>query len=216
MTAADTGTARPNLSVLLPEGWVRVATGPNREADVRHIAAQAVLGFEPQRRDMARVRVRNMLDDAVRQAQERGLYEVWLPIAPTAGFHLPMSFAVGPLPKQPADGANVQDTLLGLSSATPGALAVEISGVLGVRTIADRDAVSDAAGELVTPAVRLVSYIVSPTPDVGEWTVFTASLFRPDGPEADEIMDALEVLADSMMATVRIEAAGGIEPGATE
>lgn len=216
MTPADTDIARPNLALLLPEGWVAVSTGPNREADVRGIASQAVLAFEPQRRDMARVRVRNMLDDAVRQAQERGLYEVWLPIAPTAGYHLPMSFAVGPLPKQPADGANVQDILLGLSAAAPGAMAVEVSGVLGVRTVADREAVSDATGELVTPAVRLVSYVVSPTPDFDEWTVFTASLFRPDGPESDEIMEALEVLADSMMATVHIEASVGIEPGASE
>lgn len=205
MTVTETSPLRPRISLLLPEGWVRISTGPDRESDVRKVASQAVLGVEPQRRDMARVRVRNMLDDAVRQAHDRGLYEVWLPIAPTAGYNIPASFAVGPLPKPPADGANVHDTLLGLSAATPGSQAVEISRALAVRTVAEREAVHDAAGELQTPAVRLVSYIVSPTPVFGEWTVFTASLFVPEGPESDAIMDALEVLTDSMMATVSIE-----------
>ena len=205
MTAAETGVAHPQISLLLPEGWVRISPGPNRESEVRQIASQAVLGVEPQRRDMARVRVRNMLDDALRQAHDRGLYEVWLPIAPTAGYNIPASFTVGPLPKPPADGANVQDNLLGLSAATPGSLAVEVSGALAVRTVADREAVHSAAGDLETPAVRLVSYIVSPTPEFGEWTVFTASLFVPDGPESDAIVDALEVLSDSMMATVTIK-----------
>lgn len=185
---------------------MQIPTAGDREALVRKVASQAVLHVEPQRRDMARVRVRNMLDDAVRRAAERSLYEVWLPIAPTSGYSIPASFAVGPLPKPPADGASVQDTLLGLTAATPGAQAVEISGALAVRTVADRPAVVDAKGELTAPAVRLVSYIVSPSEAFADWMVFTASLFAPEVPDAEAIMAALEILADSMMATVRIEA----------
>ncbi len=204
MTVAAEGAPRPRLSLLLPEGWVRVTTGADHETQVRQIASQAALGIEPGKRDMARVRLRGMLGDAVRQAAERGLFEVWLPIAPTSGYSIPASFAVGPLPKPPADGASVHDTLLGLSSAAPGSQAVEISGALAVRTVADRAAVLDDAGQLATPAVRLLSYIVSPTPEYGDWTVFTASLFVPDGPDAAEILAALEFFADSMMATVQI------------
>lgn len=204
MTAAAGGTPRPRLSLLLPEGWVRVSTGPDRESQVRQIASQAAAGIEQSRRDMARVRLRGMLGDAVRQAAERGLFEVWLPIAPTSGYSIPASFAVGPLPKPPAERASVHDTLLGLSAATPGSQAVDISGALAVRTVADRPAVLDDAGALATPAVRLVNYIVSPTPEYGEWTVFSASLFVPDGPDAAEILAALEFFADSLMATVQI------------
>lgn len=185
---------------------MQVSTSGDRDGVIRKVASQAVLNVEPQRRDMARVRVRNMLDDAIRQASERDLYEVWLPIAPTSGYSIPASFAVGPLPRPPADGASVQDTLLGLSAASPGAQAVEISGALAVRTVSDRAAVHDAKGELEVPAVRLVSYIVSPTNKFADWTVFTASLYVPGIAEVDVMMTALETFADSMMATVMITA----------
>lgn len=207
MSAIDDATQRPRLSVLLPEGWVRIATGEGRDAVIRQIASRAVVGVDPQRRDMARVRVRNMLDDTLKTASDRGLFEVWLPIAPTSGYSIPASFAVGPLPKPPAPDASVQDTLLGLSAATPGAQAVEIAGAVAVRTVADRAAVLSSTGELEAPPVRLVSYIVSPSETYPDWTVFTASLFVPEGPESASIVEALEILADSLMATVRIEKA---------
>lgn len=83
--------------------------------------------------------------------------------------------------KPPASGASVRRSS---ASARPRPeQAVEISGALAVRTVADRAAVLDDAGQLATPAVRLLNYIVSPTPEYGDWTVFTASLFVPDGPE---------------------------------
>ena len=207
MTATDSSTIRPKLTVLLPEGWVRIATGEGRDAVIRQVASRAVVGVEPQRRDMARVRVRNMLDDTLKSATDRGLFEVWLPIAPTSGYSIPASFAVGPLPQSPAAGATVQDVLLGLSAATPGAQAVEIAGVVAVRTVADKSAVIGSTGELEAPPVRLVSYIVSPSEAYPDWTVFTASLFVPEGRESAAIVEALEILADSLMATVRIEKA---------
>lgn len=206
MTGSET-TAPPPLRLLLPEGWVRLRLDDSSAGSIQTIVARAVAGVEPSRRDMTRVMLRRRLQAAVDEAAERQVYELWLPVAPTAGVSMPASVAVAALPRRPDPGRSAVEVLLGFTASSPGAIAVEIGGALGVRITVDRPERRDAFGELEAPPTRLVNYIVSPAGGRAEWLVFTASLMIPEGEESEALLTALEFVVDSMMATVSFEEA---------
>jgi hypothetical protein len=192
----------PRLSVLLPQGWVALHLDDRAADEVKRIVTQVMASIAPDKSDLARPRLRSMLQSLVEQSQERGVWEVWLPIAATAGIHIPASIAVAPLPQQPPSGLSVQDTLLSMSAASPGARALTVGGALAVRTVADRPLQRDEGGEVTAPAARIVNYIVSPSGQRRQWITFTASLFVPDTEDSAQIVDALEFLFDALMASV--------------
>ncbi|WP_243075612.1 hypothetical protein [Microbacterium sp. SS28] len=199
--------AAPRLTMLLPEGWVRLAVSDDPSESVQRILDRALAGVDRARRDMARVTLRRRLQSALGDAAERGVYELWLPIAPTSGVTMPASVAIAALPTQPDPARAVAEVLVGFSASAAGALAVEIGGALGVRIAVDVPERHDAAGELEAPPTRLVNYIVSPARPGGEWLVFTASLMIPDIEQSADVLAALEFVIDSMMATVEFEEA---------
>lgn len=194
--------AAPRLTVLVPQGWVVLHLDHRADDEVRGIVDHVMASVASDKRDLARPRLRTMLANLVAGGRERGAWEVWLPIAATGGIHLPMSVAVAPLPRQPSGAQTVQETLLSLSAASPGARAVTVDGALAVRTVVDQPVQRDESGEITSPAVRLVSFIVSPSPGRPQWITFTASLFVPGTDDAAQIVDALELLFDALMASV--------------
>ncbi|MBH0129508.1 hypothetical protein [Salinibacterium sp. NK8237] len=195
-------SAAPRIAVLLPPGWVVLHMDARASDEVKSIVTHVMQTVAPDKRDLARARLRAMLQNLVAKSQDSGVWEVWLPISETAGIHIPASVAVAPLPKQPAAGGTVHDTLLSLSAASAGSRAVTVGGVLAVRVVADRLAHYDEAGELTAPATRLVNYIVSPTSPGQPWITFTASLFVPGTSDSAEIVEALEFLCDALMSSV--------------
>ncbi|MHA6667525.1 hypothetical protein ACX3O0_01515 [Homoserinimonas sp. A447] len=190
------------MSVLLPQGWVALHLDDRATDEVRRIVTQVMASVAADKRDLARPRLRSMLQNLVDQSREAGVWEVWVPIAATAGIHIPASIAVAPLPRQPSGALSVQDTLLSMSAATTGARATTVGGALAVRTVADRPLQRDDAGEVTAPAARIVNYIVSPTTGRRQWITFTASLFVPDTEDSAQIVEALEFLFDALMASV--------------
>ncbi|MHA6694143.1 hypothetical protein [Homoserinimonas sp. A520] len=190
------------MSVLLPQGWVALHLDDRATDEVRRIVTQVMASVAADKRDLARPRLRSMLQNLVDQSREAGVWEVWVPIAATAGIHIPASIAVAPLPRQLSGALSVQDTLLSMSAATTGARATTVGGALAVRTVADRPLQRDDAGEVTAPAARIVNYIVSPTTGRRQWITFTASLFVPDTEDSAQIVEALEFLFDALMASV--------------
>lgn len=195
----------PRLTLLLPEGWVRLATTGDTAEAVGRIVDRSLAGIDARRRDVARLTLRRRLEAAVAEASDRGVYELWMPIAPTSGVSMPASVAVARLPSQPDPGRPVAETLIGLSASAAGAIAVEIAGVLGIRVVVDQPARLDATGEIEAPPTRLVNYIVSPLAAGGEWLVFTASIMVPEGDDGPDLLRALEFAIDGMMATVSVQ-----------
>ncbi|GAA2002291.1 hypothetical protein [Microbacterium ulmi] len=195
----------PRIAMLLPEGWVRIPIAGEGTTSVDDIVRRAVARIDPRRRDLARVTLRTRLEEAVRGAERRGLHELVMPVAETNGVFMPVSLAIGPLPRQPSALRSVEDVLVGFASATPGALAVEIGGALGIRFLVDQPARNDASGALEAPPVRLASYIVSPGPGHPEWLVFSASIMIPDAENSAELVAVMEFVVDSLLATVAFE-----------
>ncbi|MBH0053702.1 hypothetical protein I6E74_05890 [Salinibacterium sp. SWN139] len=201
-TNAPPRSVAPGIAALLPPGWVVLHMDARASDEVKSIVTHVMQTVTPDKRDIARARLRAMLQNLVAKSQDSGVWEVWLPISETAGIHIPASVAVAPLPKQPAAGATMHDTLLSLSAASAGSRAVTVGGVLAVRVVADRLAQYDETGELTAPATRLVNYIVSPTAPGQPWITFTASLFVPGTSDSAEIVEALEFLCDALMSSV--------------
>lgn len=199
--------SRPRLSLLVPEGWVRIPLDDGAAQAVASIVARVAAGTDRTRRDLVRVTLRRRLEAVVAEAAERRVFELWMPVAPTAGVSIPASVAVASLPRQPDPGRPVVETLLSFTASAPGAIAVEIGGVLGVRILVDQPERRDAAGELEAPPTRLVNYIVSPARPGEDWLVFSASIMIPDGEDSGALLAALEFVVDSMMATVVFEEA---------
>jgi hypothetical protein len=203
----DAATRRPRLRLLLPEGWVRIPLDERAPQAVSAIVARVVAGVDRTRRDLVRVTLRRRLDAAVTVASERGVYELWMPVAPTAGVSIPASVAVAALPHPPSPGRPLLETLLSFSAGAPGAIAVEIGGVLGIRIVVDQPEQLDDAGEIAAPPTRLVSYVVSPAHGSEDWLVFSASIMIPEAEDSAALLAALEFVIDSMMATVTFEEA---------
>lgn len=205
MTVAAAG--RPRLSLLVPEGWVRIPLDDRAPQAVASIVARVAADADRSKRDLVRVTLRRRLEAVVAEAAERRVFELWMPVAPTAGVSIPASVAVASLPRQPDPARPVTETLLSFSASAPGAIAVEIGGVLGVRIVVDQPERRDAGGDLEAPPTRLLNYIVSPARPGEDWLVFSASIMIPDFEESAPLLAALEFVIDSMMATVVFEEA---------
>ncbi|WP_137845688.1 hypothetical protein [Microbacterium sp. 2FI] len=198
MTPPD---ARPRISVVQPEGWVRLRIDDAIEAQIADLSATIARTAEPARRDLVRTQVRRALRDLASAASAHA-YEVWMPVAPTGGVTIPVTFTVGPMPAQPDPARDVADVLLAFAAGSAGARALEVGGRLAVRTAIDIAGVRDDAGAYTQFPRRRVIFTVSPAERGGEWLAFLAEIIAPDADEAAAITDAGEYFVDALMATV--------------
>ncbi|MEU1971675.1 hypothetical protein ABZ477_08455 [Microbacterium sp. NPDC019599] len=192
--------ARTRISVVQPEGWVRLRIDDDVEERIAELSAALARSAEPARRDLVRAQLRRSLRELADSARGRA-YEVWLPVGTTGGVTIPVTVTVGPLPTRPDPRRSIADVLLAMAAASPGARAVDVGGLLGVRTTDDIPGEQDAEGTYTSFPRRRVVYTVSPPAD-GEWLAFLAEIIVPDTDEADEIARASEFFVDALMATV--------------
>ena len=104
-------------------------------------------------------------------------------------------------PKPPTSATTMTDALLafaarGQSSAT------EVGGHLAVRQWSDALAVVDEKGKIRAPATRRVSYLIAP-PFGDRLLAITGSMLRPDIPDGEDAVAALELLFDAIAMTLR-------------
>lgn len=197
----------PAISLLLPEGWTRLRPDEDAAATVRGVVNEALRGVDARKRDLARAVLRPRLTAAVDEARERGVFEMWMPVAPTNGYTIPASVAVAALPAAPDPARTTEDVLLSYAVASAGTIAVEIGGAMGVRIVTDRAERRSTSGELEAPAVRLVSYIVGPTEAYPHWLGISASIVIPEIDDSRAIVAAVEFMIDSLLASVEFEGA---------
>lgn len=199
------GQPAPRFDMLLPEGWIRVPAGDDTTATVSDVLSDVLRGVDPRKRDLARAVMRPRIASALKEAGERGVFELWMPVAPTNGYTIPASVAVAALPKPPDPTRSPEDILLSYAASSPGTIAVEIGGAMGVRLLAERPERRSASGELEAPPVRLVSYLISPTEAYPHWLGFTASIMIPEVDESAAIVAAVEFMIDSLLASVEFQ-----------
>lgn len=196
-------STRIPYSIVLPPGWVRLAVTEPGDPKVMALATKLVAPMPPEQRPrMARI-LRDHLEASIAQARENNALDVYFPTEPVEGSPLPMSIVVAEaqLPAK-AQGASHTDALLHFGSK-PGAEAKSIDGRLAVRSIGRTDAILDDNGNVVTPATKRISYLVSTGGDAPALLLVVGSVVRLEADETGEFAEALEFLFDSMVTTIR-------------
>ena len=191
---------RTRIAVVQPEGWIRLRIDEDLDDRIVELSAVIARSAEPARRDLARAQLRRSLRELADRARSQA-YEVWIPVGSTGGVLIPVTMTVGPLPSQPDPSRPVSEVLLALASAWPGARAVDVGGLLGIRTTSDIPGEQDADGAYTSFPRRRVLHTVSPAPG-GEWLAFLAEIIVPDAADGGEIARAIEFFVDALMATV--------------
>ena len=192
-------TAPIEYRFVLPPGWVQIALDDSADKTVRDIARTAAAAVEPENRVVAESFLRDQLTSVVAQARANGGQDLYVPTAPVEGMPLPMSIVVSEI-IPPGDGARFSssDALVSFASRSADSTATTIDGQLAVRSSGVIPADDDR------PETRRLSYLVC-TPGPPRLMLITGAIVQLDLEGFDHIDSALELLFDSMTATIRFQ-----------
>lgn len=194
---------RTTFAIVLPPGWVRLAVDDQTERSIRRLVADAVAAAPPEQAVEVRSFLRRTIDRAVRQARERRATDLILCHPQSGSAPVPASIVVARQPNPAsASGSADQDArqqLIALAMKQNSSV-IDIDGYVAVR----REKFGAASDE--SPAHRAVSYAAY-LPADDEWIVFTASVLWSDDPEIQPVLDAVQLLIDTMISTVRFQPA---------
>ncbi|WP_239344529.1 hypothetical protein [Frankia sp. CiP3] len=201
-----------DFELMLPEGWVILSTQDHQRTQTDAAIEKIIMlvlpsdlprdSVEPWRREL-----RRHLTHAVDEARETGARSVGLPIAPMDGVVIPASFCTAVV--DDPDVKDAEQLLAGLlADAGADGSFHEIGDGPAVRV---ESVVSEQGpgGSYDGPTRRVAYYL--PHPDVaGCWAVTTFTTLA-DGDPRSPFADALVVLFDAIMSTMRwreVEVAG--------
>ena len=189
--------------IVLPPGWQRI---PARQGTDKAIKEILDINFGVLARELPKDKISAYRKDLERrltrmisQARQKGALDVYLPVAPRGGIHVPASFLVseGSLGAvSPVDPALITAYL---ASADDKHKPVTVDGADGVRI--DHTAPPEPARDLDYGS-RRVDYIVPVPGDADRWLVIAFSTIGGGDP-GDEFAGLLVELFDAMMATFR-------------
>jgi hypothetical protein len=193
-----------DVELMLPAGWVVLPTGADQRRDTDAAIEELVMTALPadlprDRAEPWRRELRRHLAHAVDEARETGARSVGFPVAPMDGVVIPASFCTAVV--DDPDPGDPERLLAGLlADAGPDGSFHEIGGGPAVRV--ESVVTEQGPGGSYDGPTRRVAYYV-PHPDVaGCWAVTTFTTLadgNPHGPFAD----ALVVLFDAVMSTMR-------------
>jgi hypothetical protein len=200
----DAVRALPRIGILLPEGWVRLRFDDTIDRQIAELSAQLAKAVEPQRRDLARVALRRQFDELARQAAGSA-FELWMPVAPTAGVNIPVTMTVAPPPAALDPERSISDHLAAFAAAGGESSLGEIGGRPAVRVTADVPGKKDPEGRWTEFPRRRVTALVAPGGEDG-WLVFHGEIIVPEQ-DADEIVAACEFFIGAFLQTVSFPSA---------
>ncbi len=174
------------FAIVLPDGFVRIPVddridermAPELRAEVGHI-------------------LRTTVRQTVESAQRSGASDFILAVDTIAGAPFPGTVVVARMP-QPANDTRSVPTMIASMSAAPGVTTIDVDGLPGIRRT------RQIAGTESLPAHRSINYHVW-VPWEEQWIMFTATIAWTDDPAVQESLEAVEILLDTMVSTVRIE-----------
>ena len=190
------------ISVVQPEGWVRLRMDDAIDLQISELSAAIARTADPSHRDLVRTRLRRVFRELADTAASHA-YEVWMPVASTGGVTIPLTVTVGPLPRRPPAHRSAADSLLAIAAGSAGARAVSVGGRLAVRTVADIPGVKDDEGRYSLFPRRRVIVAVAPDDSTGaEWLAFVGEVIVPEVDDAADIVAASEFFFDALLTTV--------------
>jgi hypothetical protein len=203
-TVTDPATNRVEYSIIRPPGWKNVRITEAAVRDAPAFVARATAGVPEQNRATLRGLLGPALQKAVRDALKHGGQDLIYPTEPVEGMLPPLSIVVSVPPLPVAKGLSQPDALLSFAAGDAGATATSIGPALAVRRSAEAAPQKDAAGVLIAPASRRLSYLIAVPGDTRTLLV-VGTILRIGGDAEQQIVDALELLFDSMVGTIKFE-----------
>lgn len=198
-----------DVEILLPQGWVRVPTGPGTQRLRTRLVEGVVSRFVPDHlpRDKAgpwRRELRKGLAGAVDDASEAGAHSVLLPLTDYGGMRLPGSLLVTILEDDPTVPAQaLLDEML--ADAGEDGMLLEVGGGPAARV---RSLVASGRVGRPQPSVRVVYYVAHPDAP-GVWGLLTFTVLTDGDPEARPVL-AVIAMFDAVIGTLRwVEHDGG-------
>lgn len=194
---------RLKYSLVLPSGWEHLVVREPGDPAVAALADRLVMPLPAEQRPRMRRLLLDHLEANMAQAREGLAQDIYFPTEPIEGVPIPMSIVVSeaPIPKDKA--ISHVDALVGFA-AKPGAEATSIDGSLAVRTTGFLAQKVDERGNIVVPATKRISYLVSTNETTPRLMLVLGSIIKLDADENGELLEALEFLFDSMVTTIRI------------
>ena len=196
---------RMTYDLVLPPGWVRIPADERAEPTARAIIQSIVKDLPPHQATKARTFMRQQMTSAIAYARQSNGLDLFLPVAPVAGAPVPASIVVSRL--RPTDDARSPQEVLLAFAARGGAAATQLDGVLAVRRVVELPASTGGADRPEGPASRQVTYLAHAS-WLDQWVSITASIVRLPMPDADEMVDAVQILVDAIVDTFRFETRG--------
>jgi hypothetical protein len=197
---------RIGFRLVTPPGWVSIALDDPSPQPVRDVAKRIAGASAPSARPQVEKLVFEQLSQTVADASTNGGLELLLPLEPIDGLALPVSIVIAASPILPGATASSQsEALLAFAGAQEHAEAREVGGALAVRAVSDVTAVPGTVDLLRVFDTRRVAYVIAPPIATRQLFIATGSIRRFDYDTTGEILAAMELLFDAIVATIRFE-----------
>ena len=201
--AGDPASRAAGYQIVLPPGWQRIPARRGTDEKIRQILDRAIgalpAGVPQDRLAAYRKEAEQRLRTAVGQARSKGALDVFLPVAPRGGVHIPASFVVSEGSLGAADPADPMQIVAYLATTGDEHQPVTVGGTAGVRV---EHTAGPEASQQVEYGSRRVDYIVPVPGEQDRWLVIAFSTFGSGDPD-DHVSSLLVELFDAMMATFR-------------
>lgn len=200
-----TGRPTDGWVMLLPPGWARFPTGPERTRElddaIEEVVARALPDDLP--RDTAephRHLLRDRLRTTLEGARDAGSGAVYLPTEPMNGTIVPASITELEFTSDPGSDPVVVATGI-LADGYEQSELVEVDGRPGVRVVATSHEV-EREGDWPVVSTRQVLYAISRDEAEGAWLAMSFSTVW-SGHDSERLAEALVYFFDAVMGTFR-------------
>lgn len=208
---------RVEYQMVQPPGWVHIPIGEHAKEVANDFARRASRALPAEQRAAGLKLLIEYLEQTIDQAEQAGSQDLFFPGETLEGAAIPISIvaAFAPSSSGPSGGSKME-ALTAFSARSATSEVKSIGGEPAIRQFTDLPAQLNEEGQAVAPANRRVTYLVWTPTAKPRLMMFVGTIIRLDTEDAEDLVEALEFLFDTIMTTVRFvraDAAAG-EQGA--
>jgi hypothetical protein len=208
---------RIDFQMVQPPGWVHIPIGENAKAVADDFARRASRALPAEQRAAGLKLLIEYLDQTIEQATQAGSQDLFFPGETLDGAAIPISIvaAFAPSSSSPVGGSKME-ALTAFSARSSTSEVKNIGGEPAIRQFIDLPAQLNEDGKAIAPANRRVTYLVWTPTEKPRLMMFVGTIIRLDSEDAQDLVEALEFLFDTIMTTVRFTGAPAAVDAAEE
>ena len=195
---------RVDYQIARPPGWVHIPIGEHAKDVAAAFARTAVRSLPAEQRAAGHKLLVEYLDQTIAQAEEAGSQDLFFPGETLEGAVVPISIvaAFAPTSAGRPEGSKME-ALTAFSARSSTSQVKNLGGEPAIRQFTDIPAQLNDEGQAIAPANRRVTYLVWTPTETPRLMMFVGTIIRLDAEDAEDLIEALEFLFDTIMTTVR-------------